>query len=195
MKEDILEQLVEDFLRGQGYFTPHNVKFRPNQDDHEYDQKVDSVYSDIDILAYNPILKSPNGVVVVTCKSWQTGLRVGSTINAIAMNMNLAGRPAWKGFRELVKPKQGTTFCRKVYELTGSHNFTYYTAVTKCVGNRDEWQLNAKFKKNLQENQIKIITVAEMMDEMMSKIDTTVASSQVGRLLQIVKASGWRKTG
>ena len=38
MKEDIVEQLVEDFLRGQGYFTTHTVKFRPNQD--EADSKM-----------------------------------------------------------------------------------------------------------------------------------------------------------
>ena len=194
MKEDILEQLVEDFLRGQGYFTTHNVKFRPDQDDYEYDKKVDSVYSDIDILAYNPILNSPNNVIVATCKSWQTGLRVGPAISAIEMDKNVAGRPAWKGFRELAKPKWGAAFCRKIYELTGSSNFIYYTAVTKCVGDRNKWELNAEFQKNLQGNQIKIITVPEMMNEMMSKIDTTVASSQVGRLLQIVKASGWGVT-
>ncbi len=29
MKEDILEQLVDDYLQMRGYFTRHNVKFKP----------------------------------------------------------------------------------------------------------------------------------------------------------------------
>ena len=29
MKEDVLEQIVEDYLQFKGYFTAHNVRFRP----------------------------------------------------------------------------------------------------------------------------------------------------------------------
>jgi hypothetical protein len=29
MKEDILEQLVDDYLKFNGFFTVHNVKFKP----------------------------------------------------------------------------------------------------------------------------------------------------------------------
>ena len=29
MKEDILEQLVDDYLKFNGFFTLHNVKFQP----------------------------------------------------------------------------------------------------------------------------------------------------------------------
>ena len=28
MKEDILEQLVDDYLQAKGYFTRHNINFR-----------------------------------------------------------------------------------------------------------------------------------------------------------------------
>ena len=47
MKEDILEQLAEDyFLKFDGNFVKHNVKFRPDKEDHEdYDPKNDSVHS------------------------------------------------------------------------------------------------------------------------------------------------------
>lgn len=31
-KEDILEQLVEEYLLHQGYFVRHNVKFLPRRD-------------------------------------------------------------------------------------------------------------------------------------------------------------------
>jgi hypothetical protein len=32
MKEDILEQLVDDWLQSRGYFTQHNLKFKPRPD-------------------------------------------------------------------------------------------------------------------------------------------------------------------
>jgi len=31
MKEDILEQLVDDYLKFNGYFTAHNVKFQQHK--------------------------------------------------------------------------------------------------------------------------------------------------------------------
>ena len=30
MKEDILEQIVDDYLQFKGYFTTHNVRFKPD---------------------------------------------------------------------------------------------------------------------------------------------------------------------
>jgi hypothetical protein len=30
VKEDVLEQIVDDYLQAQGYFTRHNIKFRPD---------------------------------------------------------------------------------------------------------------------------------------------------------------------
>lgn len=32
MKEDILEQMVDEYLQHKGYFTRHNIKFRPAGD-------------------------------------------------------------------------------------------------------------------------------------------------------------------
>jgi len=29
MKEDVLEQVVDDYLKFKGYFTTHNVRFGP----------------------------------------------------------------------------------------------------------------------------------------------------------------------
>ena len=36
MKEDILEQLVDDYLKFNGFFTVHNVKFQPAKTDPDY---------------------------------------------------------------------------------------------------------------------------------------------------------------
>jgi len=51
MKEDILEQIAEDFYSKKvGYFTKHNIKFRPSDKESDYIAKFDSVHSDIDLL-------------------------------------------------------------------------------------------------------------------------------------------------
>ena len=51
MKEDILEQLVDEYLMHKGYFTMHNVKFKPRSDHPDYIREKDAVASDIDVLA------------------------------------------------------------------------------------------------------------------------------------------------
>jgi hypothetical protein len=40
-------------------------------------------------------------------------------------------------------------------------------------------------------NPIQIKTVNEILNELVPMIDTTVESSQIGRLLQVIKAGGW----
>jgi hypothetical protein len=38
MKEDVLEQIVDDYLQMQGYFTTHNVRFNPPRDQYYVSQ-------------------------------------------------------------------------------------------------------------------------------------------------------------
>ena len=80
MKEDILEQLVDSyFLKQQGCFTKHNLKYRPDATAYKpEDTKKYSVHSDIDIISYNPIEKQ---TTVVSCKSWQNGFNVKTYLN------------------------------------------------------------------------------------------------------------------
>jgi hypothetical protein len=104
MKEDILEQLVEDYLQGNRYFTRHNVKFNPAKDA-KYDSKKDSGASDIDVIGINPHLRGSKRVRVVNCKSWQSGVNLTHWISGIEGDKNLNGRVAWKTFRELANPK------------------------------------------------------------------------------------------
>jgi hypothetical protein len=68
MKEDILEQLVDDYLQLRGYFTRHNVKFRPRNDHPQFVKKQDSNHSDIDVIGYNPRLAGAARVWVVLQK-------------------------------------------------------------------------------------------------------------------------------
>jgi hypothetical protein len=189
-KEDILEQLVEEYLIHRGYFVRHNVKFLPRQDHPEFEPNQDSNHSDIDVMAYNPKLRGPNRVWAVSCKSWQAGFNPAARIRAIAGNKVLGGREAWRGFRELVKPKWSDAFVAAVSNATGQSKFTYVTAVTKLIGDRDCWEQNAGYRKALQGNPIKIITLKEMLDEVWGEIGTTVAGTELGRTLQLFRAAG-----
>ena len=118
MKEDILEQLVDEYLQHKGYFTIHNVKFKPDKIHPEYNYKHDSVHSDIDVLAFHPLLTGHDRVLAVSCKSWQSGLDVRSKIADFEGNKISAGREAWKGFRELLNEKWSTAFHAKLLEIT-----------------------------------------------------------------------------
>ena len=54
MKEDVLEQIVDDYLQFDGYFTMHNVRFRPSPDDPDYGRAQDAVPSDVDVVGLPP---------------------------------------------------------------------------------------------------------------------------------------------
>lgn len=51
MKEDVLEQIVDDYLQHLGYFTQPNIRFRPRKDHPDFQSRPDSVFSDIDVVA------------------------------------------------------------------------------------------------------------------------------------------------
>lgn len=192
MKEDILEQLVDDYLKTCGFFTIHNVKFQPAKNSPDFLQKADAVASDIDIVGFHPMRQGADRTWVVSCKSWQAGFDPKKRIELIEKNKRISGRHAWQSFRELAKKKWADGLITEIHRLTGSTSFTYVTAVTKLRGDESVWREYELFQTNLRGNPIRILTLKEMLNELYAKTGTTVASSQVGRLLQVVKASGWK---
>jgi hypothetical protein len=54
VKEDILEQLVDDYLQSQGYFTRRNIKYRPQSDLADFDKRLDPNHSDIEVIGIHP---------------------------------------------------------------------------------------------------------------------------------------------
>jgi hypothetical protein len=194
MKEDILEQLVDDYLKFNGFFTIHNVKFRPSDVHPDYIKTADCVASDVDVVGFHPMRTNDDRVWVVSCKSWQMGFNPSDRIAAIENEKVREGRPAWQSFRELVKPKWAHALVEEIKRLTGSTHFTYITAVTKLIGSAAIWEQNQTFRKNLGGNPIKILTLQEILNDLYGKTKTSVASSEVGRLLQVIKASGWKPT-
>src|ERR1700735_1431467 len=73
MKEDVLEQMVDDYLQLQGYFTPQKGRFNPPKDQ-DYVTRDESVPSDIDVVGLHPLRTGADRVIVVSCESWQSGL-------------------------------------------------------------------------------------------------------------------------
>jgi hypothetical protein len=189
MKEDILEQLVDDYLQSCGYFTRHNIKFRPRSDHPEFDSQKDSNHSDIDVIGIHPQRSGTDAVWVVSCKSWQSGFRVKAMLDGIVCDKKVSGRAAWQLFRELVKPKWSEAFIKAVEDATGKRRFTYVLAVTAIVGDRKLWESHPAFIQAMEGNPIRMIDLSEMLDYVQKMSTTTVASSQIGRVLQLMRAA------
>lgn len=192
MKEDILEQLVDDYLNFCGFFTVHNVKFQPAKNSPDFLQKDDAVPSDIDVVGFHPMRQDANRTWVVSCKSWGAGFDPKKRIELIEKNKRIAGRLAWKSFRELAQKKWADALIAEIHRLTGSEKFTYITAVTRLRGDESVWREYKPFQANLRGNPIRILTLQEMLNDLYRKTTSAMASSQVGRLLQVIKASGWK---
>jgi len=202
MKEDILEQLVEDYFQRRGYLTLHNVKFRPRKNHPDFNKNADSVPSDIDILGYNPHKRGTRRVVAVSCKSWQSGFRakwhiqkIESELKKLKEEKQMPGHAKWKYFRELTVNKWSEAFMDKIKEITGTDKFTYYLAVTQMKGDQEKeteaWQNHKRFKKALKDNPIEILTAQEILNKLWASTETTMEGTEIGRLLQVIKASEW----
>ena len=190
MKEDILEQLVDDYLQMKGYFTRHNIKFRPSDAHATYNRLEDASYSDIDVLGIHPKKKGAGRVWAVSCKSWQSGFNAESRLREVLENKIRSGRESWKWCRELVKPKWSEAFMAAVEELTGQRQFVHVTAVTRLSGDRLVWENAPLFRENLEGNPVRLIELSEMVREVSLGLTRTVVPSQLGRTIQLLKASG-----
>lgn len=185
MFNDILEQITEDYFRSRGYFTQHNIKYRPSKEGPKY-----SVYSDIDFVGIHPHKKGKKRVAVASCKSWQTGLNINEYLSILKNNPNqkVAGRELWKKFRELTDKIWSRALKEEIFKLTGQKHFEFYLVVTKYKGNKKDWENSNLFKDNLINCDIKLINMKEMVLDLYKKLGTTPASSELSRLLQLIKA-------
>jgi hypothetical protein len=119
MKEDVLEQIVDDYLKFRGFFTAHNVPFRPDTSARGYDPRTDSVRSDIDVIGIHPRRHGVGRVWVVNCKAWQRGFNVAGILKQLKGERPNPKRERWKQFRELWIPKWSRAFRDEVERRTG----------------------------------------------------------------------------
>jgi len=181
MINDVLEQVAEDFLRGRGYFTQHNVKYRQNDI---------GVHSDIDVLGIHPNKKGVERVVVVSCKSWQGGLNIERDLKMLQNNPEkvIAGKSMEKTWKEFFNKECVNAIKEKVYNLAGQKDFIFYLAVTKYRGDKKDWETFPIFVRNFRNCKIIVIDMKSMISEIWDSLTTTPSHSELTRLLQLIKA-------
>lgn len=189
MKEDVLEQIVDDYLQHLGYFTQHNVRFRPRKDHPDFQSRPDSVYSDIDVIGIHPIRSGLDRVRVVTCKSWQEGFNADAKLAELRGRKKNPKRETWKQFRELWVPKWSEAFRATIAERTGVERFEYRIAVTWLRGDEEAWGRDPTISANLPGCTVGFLTLEQMWNRLLVDLDTTPAASEVGRLAQLLKAA------
>lgn len=190
MKEDVLEQVVDDYLQSKGYFTTHNVRFKPSEAHPGYVPSEDRVHSDVDVVGLNPRQRGAEQVWVVSCKAWQGGFRADHKLRQLRGTAKQGKRATWKYLRELWVPKWADAFREKVFELTGSHEFHYWLAVTKLTGDATAWTQDETIRANLGGNPFGFLTLEAMWSEYIESVGTTLQPSEIGRLAQLLKAAG-----
>jgi hypothetical protein len=190
LKEDILEQISADYLNLLGYFTQTNVKYRPANTNPDWKSKEDGVYSDIDVIGFNPLLVRRPRVVAISCKSWQTGFCPEWEIKQITKNRKISGRERWKTYRELASPKWGHALRNKIKELTGESNFEHWIVCTWLDDGHEGriWTHNTEFRKNLTPH-LRIVPLKTIFKVTVARISTTPANSELGRLIQLLKVA------
>jgi hypothetical protein len=189
MKEDVLEQIVDDYLQMQGYFTTHNVRFKPSPDHPDFVAKDDRVPSDIDVLGVHPRKRGVGRVRVVSCKAWQVGFNAELILRELNSETPNEKPEAWRRYRELWVPKWAQAFRETVAKMTGSRQFTYSIAVTKLTSPGEQWTTDPTIQTNLAGNPFRFLTLECMWLDLKDSLGTTPASSEVGRLAQLLKAA------
>ena len=186
----MLEQIVDDYLQMEGYFTLHNVKYKPSSTHADFVGQADSVASDVDVVGFHPKRRGCNRVAVVSCKAWQTGFAADRILAQLYGTAPNPKRPRWLSFRELWSPKWAEGFVSEIERLTGSSRFTYCVAVTRVWGDTAAWENDPTIRGNLQGNPFKFLTLETMWSRVLATVTTTPAASEMGRLAQLLKAAG-----
>src|SRR4051794_34758931 len=105
MTEDVLEQVVDDWLRRQSYFTRTNVRFGPKLGDSGYSSKDHNQQSDLDVLAIRPTAPAgPRRVFAIACKAMQQGFSPNRRLSAADVDKVYNGKSSRKHLRELRDP-------------------------------------------------------------------------------------------
>jgi hypothetical protein len=190
VKEDVLEQIVDDYLNFNGYFTTHNIPFGPDREHEEYEAKLDAVPSDIDVIGVDPRRRGTSRVIVVTCKSWQGGFHADRLLAQLRGELKNPKRETWHLFRELWVPKWSQAFRQEVENRTGARRFVYRIAVTRLIGNADDWSSDEQIRDNLPGCPFGFIEMEEMWKTVLDGVTERPAPSEIGRLAQLLKASG-----
>jgi len=214
MKEDILEQIAEDFYSKKvGYFTKHNIKYRPSDKELDYTAKFDSVHSDIDLIIIDAHKRKK--IITVSCKSWQGGFNISKFKNTLENALNnqpiktIGKRDDWCAFRELCIHSWTNSFLEILRNelnvvATQEIELEYVILCTKItkgsLKHKSDFENSEAIKKYFKQKKVnlrlKVITIDEMIAEIlkiMNEKDTPyVENTHLSRTLQLMIASGMR---
>lgn len=194
MIEDVLEQVVDDWLRRYGYFTRTNVRFGPRKGDDGYDSRSHNQQSDMDVVAVKPTAADgPDRVWAISCKAMQDGFSPNRWLVAAEADKVYNGKNARKHLRELWDPVWATSLRARIAELTGQTTFTYVLAVTRLgrggLADTKAWHDHPIVGANLGSNPSRVLTFAEMWAGLEEDVTERIEPSSVGRLAQLLKAA------
>lgn len=183
MINDVLEQIAEDYFRHQGYFTQHNVKYKPHKTGPAY-----AVHSDVDIVGIHPNEKGIKRVIVASCKSWYGGLHIEGTLR----HLHSGNKKARKTFREIAMLVWSKALKQKIKAITGQDKFIFYLICTKYdYRTKYLWEQERIFRRNLKDCGIKLLDMKTMIQDIQPAVFiTTPAHSELSRLLQMIHHSG-----
>jgi hypothetical protein len=91
-------------------------------------------------------------------------------------------------------PKWSEAFVEEVSRLTGETTFDYRIAVTHLRGDdvdrwKGEWGRDPRIRANLPGCSVGFLTLEEMWGTLLRELKKTPASSEIGRLAQLLKAA------
>lgn len=86
--------------------------------------------------------------------------------------------------------KWAAAFCARIEELTGSKRFVYAIAVTRLRGDASAWSEDATIRSRLGGNPVRFLRLEDMWSTIVTETAKTPASSEIGRLAQVLKAAG-----
>jgi len=189
MKEDILEQIAEDYYSKKvGYFTKHNIKFRPSKEEPIYIAKYDSVHSDIDLITIDT--NERNKIITVSCKSWQGGFNISKFKNTLEYALNnqptktIGKKDDWCAFRELCIDRWTNSFLKILRnELnvvdTQEIELEYVILCTKITKRslkyKSDFENSEAIKKYFKQKKVnlklKVLTIDEIIAEIIKNIN------------------------
>ncbi len=213
MVEDVLEQLVDDyFLSRSGFFTKHNIKFRPLDSGPDYIAQMDSVHSDIDVIAINT--SEPNVAYAASCKSWHGGFNITEYMDGILRAIGeqpaktKGTRDLWCTFRELCIKKWTRAFMtaiRKEMSISSKSRIklNYWIVCTRITPGslraKKSFESSRELKSYFEENEntelvLKVVPVPELINELLNRIDKkatpSVEMTELSRIIQLLTYAG-----
>lgn len=213
MIEDVLEQLVEDYYSSKpGFFTKHNIKFRPAKSEPLYDAQMDSVHSDIDVIAIST--DSPRNVYAVSCKSWQGGFNISTSIKCIEEAIlqqpikTKGKRDLWCTFRELCIKKWTKAFVEKLrseialpsqQEVQINYSVVCTRITPASLRDKDRFENSEIIKKHFKDTSnahlvLSVLTFNRLIKDLIHNINNkttpSVEMTELSRTIQLLIASG-----